>query len=426
MSTVEGALPTPRSLQRVPARAINRAWEILHRLGIGKIKLDENTLLAKARRETGLHDFGDDCFVEPMRQVLYGLEHESSTNPLGDFFTRTNLVRLLKNRLLAQDLFSRHPEILARELRPPIAVVGLARSGTTRTHRLLASDPQFVHLKTWESVMPAPVPESFTAAIDPRYRNTDYGLRMVLYLMPHMASVHPMGTEEVEEEAGLIQHGFETSLFSAMNTLPSYFDWYIDRPCDASYQYMVKMMKLISWFRKDDPEKPWILKTPEHMVNFAPLLRCFPDAKIVSTHRDPLSVLSSLMSMAWMSLVRDYDELDPQMIGAQWKRFQDTSIRNYLEVRDSDLVSDGQIIDLLYQDINDDWEREVSRVYRHFDLDLSDQALEEMSSWMAGNQQNKHGKHRHSLEQFGFDAAELEKHYAPYRERFGIPIAKVR
>jgi hypothetical protein len=249
---------------------------------------------------------------------------------------------------------------------------------------------------------------------------------MVLYLMPHMASVHPMGTEEVEEEAGLIQHGFETSLFSAMNTLPSYFDWYIDRPCDASYQYMVKLMKLISWFRKDDPEKPWILKTPEHMVNFAPLLRCFPDAKIVSTHRDPLSVLSSLMSMAWMSLVRDYDELDPQMIGAQWKRFHDTSIRNYLEARDSDLVSDGQIIDLLYQDINDDWEREVTRVYRHFDLDLSDRALEEMSTWMAGNQQNKHGKHRHSLEQFGFDAAELEKHYAPYRERFGIPFATVR
>ena len=422
MPTDEISLPTPKSMQRWPARAVNQAWRWLHAAGIGQIALDEDALMSKARRETGLHDFGDDCFVEPMRKVLYGLKHESRMNPMGDLLTRVNLVRLLKNRLMAEDLFKRHPEILARELRPPIAVVGLARSGTTRTHRLLASDPQFVHLKSWESVMPAPTPESFTAAVDPRYRNTEYGLRAVLYLMPHMAAVHPMGTEEVEEEAGLIQHGFETSLFSAMNTLPSYFDWYIEHPCDDSYRYMVKLMKLISWFRKDDPEKPWILKTPEHMVNFGPLLRCFPDVRVVTTHRDPIAVLSSLMSMAWMSLVRDYDELDPAMIASQWMRFQDTSIRNYQEVRDSDLVSEGQILDLLYQDINDDWEREVRKVYAHFDLELSDQALEEMSRWMSSNQQNKHGRHRHNLEQFGLDPEEVAQRYSAYVERFSIPV----
>ncbi len=419
-------LPSPQAMKRMPHKVVNKLWGLLHKVKLGKVSLDENSLIAQARKDTGLHFFGDESFLEPMRHVLYGLKYESKTNPMGDFFARQNIVRLLKNRLMAEDLFTRYPEILQREFVPPMTVVGLARSGTTRTHRLLACDPQFVHLKTWEGINPAPYPTSFTQTPDPRYVEIDYGLKVVDYLMPHMNAVHPLGTEEVEEEAALIQHGFETSLFSAMNTLPSYFDWYIDRPCDASYEYMVKLMKLISWFRKDEPEKPWILKTPEHMVNFAPLLRCFPDAKIVSTHRDPLSVLSSLSSMAWSALVRDYDELDLVAIGKQWKRFTQTSIKNYLEVRDSEMVREGQIIDLLYEDLNKDWQPEVEKLYKHFDLELSDEALGNMTSWMNQNKQNKHGKHSHNLQQFGFDPEQLEKEFSHYRERFNIPFAKKR
>ncbi len=420
-------LPSPKTMQRLPHRMVNRVWGGLHALGIGKIAFDENALIAQARKETGLHDFGDECFLEPMRKVLYSLQHESNTNPMGDFFARQNVVRLLKNRLLAEDLFKRYPEILQRELRPPLTVVGLARSGTTRTHRLLACDPQFVHLKSWESVYPAPFPKSFTADVDPRHQEIKIALKIVDYMMPQMRSVHPLGVDAVEEEAGLIHHGFETALFSAMNTLPGYFEWYIAHSADDSYAYMVKLMKLISWFRKDDPEKPWILKTPEHMVNFSALLKCFPDAKIVTTHRDPLSVLSSLMSMAWMVLVRDYDELDIDRIAYEWQRFVDTSIRNYLDVRDhSGLVKESQIIDLLYADINADWQREVEKVYAHFDLPLSDEALGNMSQWMQQNQQHKHGAHSHSLEQFGLNPEAVERQFSFYRQRFNIPFSKAR
>lgn len=421
------ALPAPDTMKRKPHILLNRAWGFLHKIRLGKVSLDENSLIAQARKETGLHYFGDESFVEPLRHVLYSLQHESKTNPMGDFFARQNIVRLLKNRLRANELFVRHPEILQRSFVPPVLVVGLARSGTTRTHRLLACDPQFVHLKTWEVVQPAPYPQSFMpagqydAAKDPRYIEIDYGLKVVDYLMPQMRYVHPLGTEEVEEEAGLIQHGFETSLFSAMNIMPSYFEWYIQRDSQSSYEYMVKLMKLISWFRQDDPEKPWILKTPEHMVNFRSLMQCFPDARIVSTHRDPLAVLSSLMSMAWMALVRDYDELDPLMIARQWKQFVDVSINNYLSVRDSELVDESQLIDLRYADINRDWQAEVEKMYRHFSLPLSQQALDNMAQWMSSNRQDKHGSHHHSLEQFGFRPEAIERDYAAYRARFSIP-----
>ena len=418
------SLPTPQQMKRLPHKAINLLWSALHTIGIGQITIDENALIAKARKQTGLQDFGDDDFIEPMRRMIEALQHDSQTNPLGDFFTHQNLLRLLKNRLLAEDYFKRFPEILQRDMAPPMAVVGLARSGTTRTHRLLACDDQFLHLKSWESVYPAPFADSFRAKRDPRHVEIDYGLRAVNYMMPHMKSVHPMGVDEVEEEVGLIQHGFVTSLFAAMNIVPSYFAWYLEQSADASYAYMVKLLKLISWFRQDDPDKPWILKTPEHMVNFAPLMKCFPDARIVSTHRDPISVLSSLSSMGWSALVRDYDSIDAVALGQQWKAFQDKSIENYLATRDSGLIQDHQIVDLLYEDINQDWRTEIEKVYRHFNLNLSEQTLTAMEAWMASNQQNKHGKHRHHLEQFGFEAEQVEADYHRYRQRFQIPYSK--
>lgn len=405
-------------MKRMPHRIVNRVWRLFHNFGLGKISLDENTVIDQARKETGLSDFGDDSFLDPMRRILYDLKHESKTNPMGDFFARQNIVRLLKNRLRAEDLFKRYPEILDRELQPPVVVVGLARSGTTRTHRLLACDPQFVHLRTWEAILPAPYPESFTEETDPRYTEIDYALKVVDYLMPQMRAVHPLGADEPEEESALMMHGFETSLFAAMNPLPGYFQWYIDRSIDASYDYTVKLLKLISWFRNDDPGKPWILKTPEHMVNFSSLLRCFPDAKIVSTHREPLSVLSSVMSMAWMAMVRDHDELDPDMIADQWQRFMDASINNFMAIRDSGKLKDHQIIDLHFEDINRDWQREMEKVYGHFNIPLSDRALESMRDWMENNYQGKHGRHTHSLEQFGLDPDQVRERYRHYGERF--------
>ena len=93
------ALPTPNSMKRKPHLYLNKLWAALHTLKIGKVSLDENSMIAEARKATGLYYFGDESFIEPMRHVLYCLKHESKTNPAGDFFTRQNIVRLLKNRL---------------------------------------------------------------------------------------------------------------------------------------------------------------------------------------------------------------------------------------------------------------------------------------------------------------------------------------
>ena len=62
--------------------------------------------------------------------------------------------RLLKNRLLIEDLVRRHPEILDEQIAAPIIICGLPRTGTTHLHNLMSADPALRSLPYWESLEP--------------------------------------------------------------------------------------------------------------------------------------------------------------------------------------------------------------------------------------------------------------------------------
>ena len=117
-----------RDYHRWPMRLLNSALRAGQSLGLARFDLEPSTLLARARQETGLRDFGDEAFLPPMRGLIHALQEEADLNPVGRFMQRANILRLLKNRLYVQDLLRRHPEILRRTMPDPIVVVGLARS----------------------------------------------------------------------------------------------------------------------------------------------------------------------------------------------------------------------------------------------------------------------------------------------------------
>lgn len=417
-------LPPATSYHRLPIRAINGAIQGLNTIGIANIALDENTLFKMARQATGLRDFGDERFIPNMRELLRSLENEADLNPVGRLLTRQSLVRILKHRLLANELLNKHPEILEREMPSPVVVMGLGRSGTTRLHRLLATDPRFLHLKAWESVNPVPLPDSFAArsngAVDPRISGIEKGLKAVLYLSPQIASVHPLGAHEVEEELGLLQHGFAGQLFEIQAHVPSFAQWLIDNDQSHSYEYMQTLMKIINWYRNDPQDKPWILKSPHHMEDFAFLLKVFPQAKFVFTHRDPVKVMGSLCSLVWHSIVRDSNHVDPHWVGQEWYDKVDHMLVKTHALRDSVVHPDRQF-DILYADIHADWRAAMQRIYTFLDLPCTEETLTGMQRWLDGNAQHKHGAHQYDLADFGLSQQQVDERFKAYRERFDIP-----
>ncbi len=395
---------TATSYHRAPIRALNTVLRGASALGMAKFSLQPQDLLATARKATGLQDIGDEHFFEPMQRLIEALEEEADLNPLGRFMNRTNILRLLKHRLYAQDLLRRHPEILQRAIPDPVVVVGLGRSGTTRLHRLLASDSRFLHLKSWESVFPVPYPACFIARdegrTDPRITALDQGLKAVLYMSPQVAAVHPLGTFEVEEEIGLLQHGFSSQIFEIQAKIPSFAEWLMTHDQLAAYEYMVVLMKIISWFRNDPQDKPWVLKTPQHMQDLDALLHVFPNAKLVCSHRDPIKAVGSVCSTAWNAMVRDSDSITPDWVGQEWLAKTERMLRKTLRIRD-DLVLPRNQYDIQYADITADWKSALQGVYDFLDLPFTDDAQRNMQAWLDRNKQHKHGAHKYSLADFG-------------------------
>src|SRR5579863_4564949 len=71
----------------------------------GVVPLDEDSLIASAVRATGLRDFGDDDWREPLRILLGCLEKEADLNLLGRLRMRAEILLMLEGRLRVEDTY---------------------------------------------------------------------------------------------------------------------------------------------------------------------------------------------------------------------------------------------------------------------------------------------------------------------------------
>ena len=140
-----------------------------------QLALEPSELMAAARAETGLQDFGPGDFVERLEVLCDAMHREGGFNGAGIMQQHVLILGLLKNRLLIEDLVRRHPEILHEQIAAPIIICGLPRTGTTHLHNLMSADPALRSLPYWESLEPVlpghEVPGA--GAADPRLERTD-------------------------------------------------------------------------------------------------------------------------------------------------------------------------------------------------------------------------------------------------------------
>ena len=90
-----------RGLERWLARGMG----VARALGLSITSCDPDSVLAEARRKTGLDDWGDDRFLEPMRQMLGAVERCAYT-VLGSVLFRGNAVRAVTHRLQIEAFFA--------------------------------------------------------------------------------------------------------------------------------------------------------------------------------------------------------------------------------------------------------------------------------------------------------------------------------
>ncbi len=402
-------------------RLLNGIGRGLRAARVPLVRLDEASLCARAMRDTGLQNFGDDRFREPLARLLGSFEREAALTLLGRIIARADVVRLLANRLRMVDAWARHPEIEAAPIRRPLFIVGLPRTGTSILHELMAQDPSNRVPMTWEVMHPWPPPERTTYDTDARIAQVEKHFAGIDRVMPGFKKMHPMGPRLPQECVALTAHDFATMIFSTTHRVPSYQAW-LDR-ADLRWVYAShrRQLQYLQWHC---PAERWVLKSPGHLWALDALLAVYPDADIVQTHRDPLTVIASLASLVAVLRGMASDVIDPVAIGAEWSARLADGLERAMAVR-ARLPDSIRVFDMHFAEFIRDEIGMVRRIYAHFGRTLDADAEACMRRFLAANPKDKYGAHRYKLAAAGLDPATERRRYAAYQERFGIPSERV-
>ncbi len=394
------------------------------RLGaIRPARLEKGYLLERASARTGLDDFGDPWFHQPFEVVLDALHEEAQLNAAGDFSAMLYFEQLLMHRLLSEWWFQRHPEILERAVKRPVVIVGPMRSGTTRLHRLLAADRRFSHMRSFETISPVPR-QDFEAVLageaeDFRPVLAKRIMRVARLANPRTLSIHPTGPFEPEEELGLLCASFYGMKHEAQWHVPSYAAWCEGTDATPAYRYMADQLRLVGWSQQASTLRPWILKTPQHMLDLPALLKVFPDARLIFTHRDPQQVVGSAASLAWNQTIIYSDHADANEIGREWLRKTQLQVDRMMAAREH--IAPERMIDVQYEDMERDWRGTMERVYRFLELDM-EPAVDGMELYLDRSRELKQHPHEYSLEMFGLSHEEVRERMHRYIQRFDVTM----
>ena len=233
--------------------------------------------------------------------------------------------------------------------------------------------------------------------------------------MPEFKRMHEMTVDHVHEEIQLLAIDFSTMLFETIAPIPTWRDHYLERDQRPSYAYLKKILQALQWLRGGSR---WVLKSPQHLEQFPALLQTFPDATFVVTHRDPVSVTASMITMLAYSARLGHDRVDTHWIGEYWADRLARMLQSCVESRDA--LPAAQSIDVRFDEFMADDVAMVRRVYDLAGQPFGDEAQGAMTGFMAEHPRGRHGGVLYDLAEFGIGRDRLRESLTFYVDRFGI------
>lgn len=375
-------------------------------------RLDRKQLMQRAQERTGLNDFGDLPFEEPLEMLIFSLERDARLDDARRAGTAEMITGTLVKNLRLVDDRKRFPGIAEEVVAEPIFILGLPRTGSTNLHGLMAQCEGIRAPRRWEMSLPSPPPEATTYETDPRIAQI-HGTE-VAAASEELKKKHPISADRPEQCQGLNDYMFMNWALLAPYELPTYREWLLTADHRPSYEAHKRTLQHLQ-FRH--PGR-WVLKYPKHSFTLDALLAVYPDARIIWTHRDPTRIIPSSISLI-ETFRKATPGFDRKLLGREWASYEELGMRRGLDMRDN-LMKPANVIDIHYADVMKDPIAAIERAYNHFGIALSAESKVRVRHFIAENAKDKHGVHSYSAEEFGLSEAMLRTLFKDYIERFGV------
>ncbi|MEP9414790.1 sulfotransferase [Gordonia sp. VNQ95] len=361
-----------------------------------------------AIRATGLDDFGDGAYSEPLQILLDSYAEEAGLTELGSKMFRFFLKGALVARLLSEASWKANPGHAGVEITRPIFVTGLPRTGTTALHRLLTADPAHQGLEMWLCEFPQPRPPRDTWADNPVYEKINAGFAQHHVENPEFLGLHYMDAGEVEECWQLLRQSIMSISYESLAYLPSYSRWLAGQDWTPAYARHKRNLQLIG---SNDRDKRWVLKNPSHLFALDALMATYPDALVIQTHRAPETIIASMCSLAEHATPGWSTTFVGDRIGQSQLELWSRGLREFSSARER--YDPGQFLDIDFADLRSDPFGVVEQVYDAVGADFSEPARAAM---VALDEESRSGarapRHTYRLADYGLDEESVAAAFA--------------
>ena len=380
-------------------------------------ELSAKAIIDAAREESDVPLFEEEELFARLHEYVDAVLADRGYNRMGQFASYNSLKRHLIQRSRLEALYAEHPEIDEIEIERPLIIAGLPRSGTSHLLNLLGADPRLRALRRWESQEPIPSVAARKGEVaDDRIANGLAGLEQMDLLIPLMKNMYDVPNDGIHEEVELQHMCLSSLLMGAGANVTGWMRSYFERDQRPHYAFLKRALKALHFL---EPNERWVMKSPQHLAWLPALVETFPDATFVLTHRDPVAVMTSWLTMSVYAARLSRSPVDVEVC-----RDHSMLLQKYLldaVARDHHVLPEGQVEHVYFHEFMADDVGTLERIYARAGFDLTPAARAALEQYIADHPRGRLGKVLYDLEgDFGITRESAYELFASYMDAFPV------
>lgn len=369
-------------------------------------------LVEYAKQFAGTSDLGDAIYEPALSSLLSAFERECRLEDFHAQRLEMQLVHFLATRAKAAALLRAHPEIRDVEVRAPVFIVGMPRTGTTLLHNLLARHPDHFAPPLWQ--LQTPVKDEPTNALweQAAVTRAELVLGAMHQTIPELATIHPMHPRWPDECSFLFRPSFATMVNAFTYRIPTYARWLLATDMKPYYEAYRRLLQILVWQRGGAPRL--VLKDPCHLWHLGALLDTFPNGKVLFLHRRIDEALPSFASLCFAFQSHWTEHKEPKETGAYCLDLLEQGLQPAIFLKKT--FGTGRVFDISYRSLVADPRGTLASICERIGARVDAESLASMGTWLEENRQHKAGRHDYSLEKFGYRKEEVLERFQWYHD----------